>query len=421
MAELPRSSTSYVVNLTGVLGAVAAIALLRVQHASGPNAVLTVCAAGIAPIVALDLLVLRVHRRASTGLDWDRPESPDLGRVLTKLLGLAVTLGLIALVYFVCPEYGDWYAAFFTSLRRFWPSLVTGAVLYVWFVDGRMRAPHDAYWQLGRAVLGHPADARRDDLAMHARGWLIKAFFLPLFVVFVHNQIDGILRWNLTDLRDLRAYAFLTDAIYAIDVLYATLGYCLSLRLLDAHLRSAEPTMFGWVVALECYQPFWGRISSPLYLHYEGIGFESWLAPHPAVRWAWAAVILALEGIYLLATFSFGIRFSNLTHRGILTNGPYRFTKHPAYVAKNLSWWMITLPFIPHAGLATAVKSTLALVGVSTIYFLRARTEERHLSRDPDYVAYASWMNEHGVLRCLNRIPGLRYSPHEPTSAPAGP
>jgi len=43
------------------------------------------------------------------------------------------------------------------------------------------------------------------------------------------------------------------------------------------------------------------------------------------------------------------------------------------------------------------------------IYFMRARTEERHLSHDPTYVQYALWMNEHGVLRVLNRVPVLRY------------
>ena len=39
-------------------------------------------------------------------------------------------------------------------------------------------------------------------------------------------------------------------------------------------------------------------------------------------------------------------RFSNLTHRGIITNGPYRYSKHPAYLAKNLSWWLVSMPFM---------------------------------------------------------------------------
>jgi hypothetical protein len=48
------------------------------------------------------------------------------------------------------------------------------------------------------------------------------------------------------------------------------------------------------------------------------------------------------------------------------------------------------------------------------MYFMRAKTEERHLSRDPVYVEYALWMNDHGVLRFLNRVPIFRYKPPPP-------
>ena len=51
----------------------------------------------------------------------------------------------------------------------------------------------------------------------------------------------------------------------------------------------------------------------------------------------WGAILVVLTGIYAWATMAFGLRFSNLTHRGILTHGPYAFTKHPAYMSKNAS------------------------------------------------------------------------------------
>jgi protein-S-isoprenylcysteine O-methyltransferase Ste14 len=420
-ARPPPSVTSFGLNLVGVLRALLALYVLHERGSSGSDAVLLVCVAGVVPIVLLDVLVLRVHRRSTTGLDWDRSSSPDGKRVATKLLGLGVTVAPIALAYFVFPEYGDWYGAFWNLLRRFGVALVAGSVAYVRFVDGIMREPRDAYWQLGRVALLHPEDARRADLANHYRGWLIKAFYLPLFVVFTHNQLHDILAYKLGGLQasNLRLYHFLSDLIYAVDVLYATVGYVLSFRVIDTHLRSAEPTMLGWVVALECYSPFWNGLFNRVYLHYDGIGFESWLAGSVSLRWVWAAVILLCELVYLLATFAFGVRFSNLTNRGILTNGPYRYTKHPAYIAKNISWWLITLPFIPNHGWADAVKSTLALAGVSTVYFLRARTEERHLSKDPVYVEYALWMNEHGVLRRLNRFSFFLYRPPRP--APESP
>jgi hypothetical protein len=418
----PPSVTNYGLNMIGVFGAVAALYVLRNMHMSGSTAVFIVCAAGVVPIIALDVLVLRVHRRESTGLDWDKSPTPSVKRVATKLLGLAATVGPIGLCYWVFPEYGDWYNSFWKLLRAFGPGLVTCAIAYMWIVDGHMREPNDTYWQLGRWVLGHREDLKKSEVANHYRGWVIKGFYLPLFIVFTHNQLDGILTYNLAGLQtsNMRLYHFLSDFIYALDVLYATVGYILSFRVIDTHLRTAEPTMFGWVVALECYMPFWGRLFSPLYLHYDGIGFENWLSGNNSVRWVWAGAILVLEGIYLLATFAFGVRFSNLTHRGILCNGPYRFTKHPAYVAKNMSWWLITLPFIPFHGWIDAVKSSFGLAGVSTIYFLRARTEERHLSRDPVYVQYALWMNEHGVLRFLNRWSFFKYkAPPAPVAAAA--
>ncbi len=62
-----------------------------------------------------------------------------------------------------------------------------------------------------------------------------------------------------------------------------------------------------------------------------------------------------LTAIYAWATLAFGIRFSNLTYRGVLTNGPYRFTRHPAYVSKNLFWWLSVLPFMVSSGSMVAI------------------------------------------------------------------
>jgi len=210
---------------------------------------------------------------------------------------------------------------------------------------------------------------------------------------------------------NLRLYDFLYDFIFFVDLLFTTVGYAMSFRPLDTHIRTAEPTMLGWAVALFCYQPFYGLVERQ-YVNYDGNSFGSWLAPYPTLRSIWAVGVVLLISVYTLATVAFGVRFSNLTHRGILTNGPYRFTKHPAYISKNLSWWLVSVPFlVNNHDFGGAVKRCAALVFINFIYFMRARTEERHLSRDPTYVAYATWMNEHGLLRFLNRIPGIRYTP----------
>jgi hypothetical protein len=96
----------------------------------------------------------------------------------------------------------------------------------------------------------------------------------------------------------------------------------------------------------------------------------------------------------------FGIRFSNLTYRGVLTHGPYRFTRHPAYLSKNLFWWASVLPFLVSSGsVVDAVRNSLFLLAVNAIYYWRARTEEAHLlAEDPKYRDYHAWMEANGLI-----------------------
>jgi protein-S-isoprenylcysteine O-methyltransferase Ste14 len=114
----------------------------------------------------------------------------------------------------------------------------------------------------------------------------------------------------------------------------------------------------------------------------------------------WAGWLVFLTAIYAWATVAFGIRFSNLTYRGVLTNGPYRFTRHPAYLSKNLFWWCSTLPFLVTGGsMVDVVRNTFFLGCVSAVYYWRARTEEAHLlAEDPKYREYHAWMGEHGPI-----------------------
>jgi protein-S-isoprenylcysteine O-methyltransferase Ste14 len=79
-----------------------------------------------------------------------------------------------------------------------------------------------------------------------------------------------------------------------------------------------------------------------------------------------------------LSSIAFGIRFSNLTHRGIITNGPYRYTRHPAYISKNLSWWLIAIPFIVVNDNDTASQQAcLMLFGMNAIYYMRAKNRRK--------------------------------------------
>ena len=50
-------------------------------------------------------------------------------------------------------------------LRRFALTFAIAAPLYVFIVDGQMREPRDAYWRLGRVMLGKWQDGRKFEIA----------------------------------------------------------------------------------------------------------------------------------------------------------------------------------------------------------------------------------------------------------------
>jgi protein-S-isoprenylcysteine O-methyltransferase Ste14 len=346
----------------------------------------------------------------------------DLGRVAVRLVGLLATLALVALAYWLLPEYrGNFYDPYWRFLRSIAPLSVLVPLYFVW-ADPRTPEVHDEYHAMGAAVLGGWHEADRPLIVRHLLGWAVKAFFLPLMTVYLAGEL-GALYGALEGAAPatMPLYQVFYHLSYAVDLLYCVVGYSAASRLFDSQIRSVEPTVLGWLVALICYQPFYAVVGR-YYLQYDdNIFWDNWLEGAPALRACWAALIIALASLYALCTVTFGLRFSNLTHRGIITGGPYRFSKHPAYLAKNLSWWLISVPFVSAEGWSAAVRNCGLLALLNGVYYLRARTEERHLSRDPTYVAYALWINEHGLLRRISRaLPFLRYRPPAGTPLMAG-
>src|ERR1700733_9581453 len=277
----------------------------------------------------------------------------------------------------------------------------------------RIDGPDDEYYAMGALIIGRWRSVDSALIRRHLLGWVVKGFFLPLMTVYLSAEVRSLsaaLHTIASDHGVVSVYQVFYHLSYTVDLLFCVVGYGTAIRLFDSQIRSVEPTVAGWVVALICYQPFYSVIGR-FYLQYDdAIFWDNWLQVWPAVRVAWAAVIIALTVIYALCTVSFGLRFSNLTHRGIITGGPYRFTKHPAYLAKNLSWWLISVPFVSELGWSAALRNCVLLALLNLIYYARARTEERHLSRDPTYVAYALWIDQHGLLAGLARVlPFFRY------------
>lgn len=388
-----------VVALSLVFGA---IIVLWVRPTDNPvMAALTLLLCMAVPGALSELFLVRSWRDPATGIDFARVR-PDLRRMLQKLVGLWTIYALLLCAYLFLPVYRQpLYASLQQVLPVIFPWLIALSIPYVALVDAVQREPEDRLWRFGGIILGQ-AGIDRTGMGNWLLGWLVKAFFLPLMFCFLTGYIRDLWAFSLDpeERTSQQAFVLVYQTLYFVDVAVGALGYCMTFRLLGTHIRSANPTLGGWIVAVACYPPFWDSIGGAYFAYNDDWEWGAWLWDHPVLYTVWGALILASIGIYAWATLAFGLRFSNLTHRGVITNGPYRYTKHPAYIAKNLSWWLTAIPFIPEDGsIATGVTACAMLAGINVIYWLRARTEETHLRADPDYRAYADWIDRNGLFR----------------------
>lgn len=426
--QLPKSPVNDLINFCGVLAFVFAIFYCRSHGIKGVIGTLISVSAYGAAILFLEAVFLRTPCRVSTGLDFSVFHWDPI-RVFTKVIGLYGCYAFIAFLYWGFPIYsGKFFNDYFYAIKLVVPDLLIVAIPYVAFVDGFMKKPEDNYYGLGCLLLLRPVGTSWRALGQLLLGWVVKAFFLPMMFVFMINNINYLVNLDLTkeNMTFIHFFHPAVKLIFVLDLLAAVAGYALTLRLFDTHIRSAEPTFFGWFVCLLCYDPFNDTYMSTYigYRGWEGRWIE-WLKDFPELTMVWGSIVMFFIFTYSIASINFGVRFSNITHRGVLTNGMYRLTKHPAYISKNIFWWMTFVPFVT---LATEEKADffetsrfmLMILGVNLVYFLRARTEEKHMSRDPVYVQYALWMNEHGVFAVLGRmIPFFQYkAPHDWESLP---
>jgi len=418
----PASAVSHGVGLAGLGGLALWTAIAWHYGMDGPHAGIAAVFACGAPMVLWSLLVDKVHRNPSTGIDWRggiRTPREAFDISIVKLAGLWATWGAIALFYGTARWYWEGHYSYAMSLLT-WAviPLVALSIPYVIWLDRRLIDPKDGAYAMGQWIIGgaagKPAEGAIGD---HLRAWGVKAFFLAFMLSITPANFANVIGWRLADLwLDPLAYPvalanFLITVLFLIDVAFATIGYMLTMKPLDAHIRSANPHVAGWVAALICYPPFvlMGG-GGPLDYHRGTAEWSVWLEHHPLLLSVWGGLLVLLTGLYAWATVAFGLRFSNLTHRGILTHGPYRLSRHPAYLSKNLFWWCSVLPFLSVNGNWVDALRNCTLLGItSAVYYWRAKTEEQHLSDDPTYRAYHEWMAAHGIVpRLFDWLRGRR-------------
>lgn len=425
----PPSAVSHGVGIAGLAGLGAWTMIARHYGMDGPNAGLAAVVACGVPMVLWSLLVDKVHRNASTGIDWHgapRPWRAAMDISLVKIAGLWATWLAIAIFYCIARWY--WSGSYRFSMDLFMdaaPWMLALSVPYILWIDRRMVAPRDASYHFGLWVIGGAAGAPdMEQVAHHARTWAVKGFFLAFMLSIVPGNFASVVDWRMDHAlsNPVALAGFLIAVMFMIDVSLATVGYILTFKPLDSHIRTANPYLSAWVAALICYPPFvlMGG-GGPLDYHAGGAEWDYWTQGSTWLQWLLGGWLVLLTAIYAWATVAFGLRFSNLTHRGILTHGPYRWTRHPAYLAKNLFWWFASLPFLTVTGsLTDMVRNCAMLALTNAVYYWRARTEERHLSADPAYRAYSDWMERNApVPRAFAWITGRKRATVAPVAAPS--
>lgn len=262
------------------------------------------------------------------------------------------------------------------------------------------------FWQLSWSFACSPVAAWRAGLSQPDRvavlATLLKALFGPLMTMalmtasmsMVANSVAllraGFSIYTFRELFDRHLYWFLFQLIVMADVFVFTFGYLVELPRLRNQIRSVDPSLIGWAAALVCYTPFNIVVGSLL----GNPGSEFPRFGNATLHYVLNFLLLALMAVYTSASVALGFKASNLTHRGIVTHGPYRFVRHPAYVCKNMAWWIGSIPVISAAfdqSILNGLQALAAVIGWAALYVLRAVTEEDHLrSVDGEYAAYAA-------------------------------
>lgn len=263
---------------------------------------------------------------------------------------------------------------------------------------------------LARALLPFDRGALRS-LVPAVRLWALKGFFVPLYGLSLFALVGLAFA---TDLGSPLGWLSLGVVLaYTIDLSFGLSGYVFASNALAPTVRSTQPMLLGWIVCIACYGPVithWPDFEAVVR---QEIAWPQTFTATP-VSIAAAGMMIGLLVLYVSASVCFGLRFSNLSNRGVITTGPYRWMKHPAYFAHAANAWLLCVILMPAAGIHLGIAQWLVPIAFTVLYRLRAVTEEQHMSEEPAYREYAAWIARNGILGRLRRFAGLQVQASRP-------
>lgn len=173
---------------------------------------------------------------------------------------------------------------------------------------------------------------------------------------------------------------------FLVTTLVFTFSYLTEASFLKNKIKYADITPLGILACILCYYPFTSVVSTFIPLYNQSLI----PTPNPILRITFRCLLLLACIVSMIAILRLGTKSGNLTNRGIVKGFPYNIVRHPDYAAQ---MWILILLFIPVYGVAQVTLLNKILFTFGTIfmlflYYLRAITEERNLSKDQEYVEY---------------------------------
>jgi protein-S-isoprenylcysteine O-methyltransferase Ste14 len=411
----PPSRARWTDPLMSAVAAIGAYLAFRQESWTDAQLALAVSFAVALPLITAEIISAPWRKTAVPAASYNAV----LGRAVVKWLGVMGGGALVLAGWSFLPEYASpAYAPFFEGLRVILPWVPPVCALWIVYSEWRLEPAKDYAWHTGMAIMGNFRDTDWGAVRNGLFGWLVRGVFLPLnfsalaaFIGIFRGNEGAALSGSWPHMQN--TIIIMLSAILAASIVP---GYFFGARLTRTQSDKVEQSWFGWAVTMSCYPPLMQAVFGK-WLNFSDIAGVATAPPwirllqgSPDALYAVGWIILLLEIVHYWGEAAFGLRASNLSNRGIITNGPYRFCKHPVYLVKCLGWLLVWMPFAAGGNIWECLRLTLAWGGVCGIYIMRAWVEERLLSEDPAYVDYARWMDEHGLLAPLGRaLPFFRY------------
>jgi hypothetical protein len=371
----------------------------------------------------LTLLLCGIELLRAPWHDTPRPDVPFrdvLNSAAVKWVGSMTGFAITLFGWWLLQEYQrNQYQPLFFALNLAFPYIPIVVFLTHLFTEWRLGPSDGDGRDLGLFTLLRWKEMDGNGIRDELLTWFIKGFFftinlseIPKALSNFRGKEDQIMNMPWPELQGM-----LILLLYCFIIIAIAPGYLFSARIFGTHIRNIATSWFAYTVTLCCYAPFVGGVFNRWFNSHPISPDPDWNKPwvsnfhdDPTMLYIIGGTIVLSEFIHYWGESIFGLRSSNLCHRGIITAGPFRYCKHPVFAAKCFSWLLIWMPFISGNTVVECIRLTLCWLGVCIVFGARCWAEERVLAQDKDYVAYALWVDKHGIFSVpANFIPVLQF------------